>query len=213
MKLSILIPTVGERASRFQTLTERLSPQLSDDIEVLVYWNNFEHPIAEIRQALVEEARGDYSCFVDDDDDIPDYYCDRILDALNSEPDYVGWRMQLWYDGVKTKPTFHSIRYPKWYDDDDGYYRNASHLNPVKRDIALQVPFTGYAGPEDVSWSERVAPLLKTEEYIEEPMYFYHYNSDDSVWRGGKQPMRNYVRPELPKHFRYHPDSKPEFIA
>lgn len=213
-RLSILIPTVGERDERFRQLVADLEPQVrahNGQIEVLVYWNNFEKPIAAIRQALVEGARGEYTCFVDDDDKVPPYYCDRIIKAIQSGPDYVGWRMQLWIDGQKMKPTFHSMRYDRWFDDAHGYYRNTSHLNPIKRSIALQVPFTGHDGPEDVSWARRVAPLVKSEQYIEEPMYFYYYNTQDSIWRGGKMPNRKYSRPALGECFRYHPDCKTEF--
>jgi len=216
MRLSILIATVGERDKRFRRLVGTLAPQVGaypGEIEVLCYWNNFERPIAEIRQALIDEARGDYVCFIDDDDSVPDYYCDRIMNAIRTDPDYVGWRMQVWIDGEKMKPTFHSIRYPKWSDDANGYYRNTSHLNPIKRSISLQTPFVGFKGPEDVSWAKRVAPLVKTEEYIEDCMYFYNFNSSDSIWQGDKVPTQNYTRPQLPEHFRYHPDSKSVFVV
>lgn len=216
MRLSILIATVGERDERFRRLVGELTPQVQaypGEIEVLIFWNNFERPIAEIRQSLVNEALGDYVCFIDDDDSVPPYYCDRIVTATESNPDYVGWRMQLWYDGVKMKPTYHSIRYPEWSDDANGYYRNTSHLNPIKRDIALQVPFIGYDGPEDVSWAKRVAPLVKTEEYIEDAMYFYNFSSADSIWQGEKVPDQNYTRPPLKEPFRYHPDSQTVFTV
>lgn len=215
-RLSILIATVGERNERFLELVDRLAPQVlpyGDQVEVLVHWNNFEHPIAEIRQALVDEAKGEYTCFIDDDDLVPDYYCDRIMAATETRPDYVGWRMQLWYDGVKMKPTYHSIVYGSWWDDADGYYRNISHLNPIRRELALQVPFTGHDGPEDYCWSEAVAPLVHTEKYIEDPMYFYYFDSSDSIWRGEKSAQGGYTRPALHPPFRYHPDSKTEFVA
>ena len=211
MRLSILIATVGERTDRFMDLVATLAPQVQgykDQIEVLIYWNNFELPISQIRQALIEEARGDYVCFIDDDDSVPPYYCDHIMEAIETNPDQVGWRQQLYWDGVKTKPTFHSIKYSGWSEDVNGYYRECSHLNPIRRDIALRVPFTGYDGPEDISWAERVAPLVQTEEYINEPMYYYYFNSADSIWNRGKVPDRNYRRPSLRKPFRYHPDCK-----
>lgn len=214
-RLSILIATVGEREERFKRLVEVLKPQVEsygDKIEVLVFWNNCEKSIAEIRQSLIEEARGVYVAFVDDDDMVPDYYCDRIMNALQTNPDQVGWVQQLYWDGVKTKPTFHSIKYDGWSEDVNAYYRECSHLNPIKREIALKIPFTGYDGPEDLNWAQRVASFVDTEEYIDDVMYLYYYNSADSIWQTGKVPDRNYTRPNLPKHFRYHPDSKSVFI-
>jgi hypothetical protein len=214
--LSILIPTVGERDQRFRKLVATLTPQVqkhNGSVEVVAYWNNFEKPIADIRQALVNEARGDYVCFIDDDDGVPAYYCDRIVEAIGNNPDYIGWRMQLWYDGAKMKPTYHSIMYDSWFEDPYGYYRNISHLNPVRRSIALQVPFDGSVGPEDHNWAQAIYPLIQSEFYIDDPMYFYYFNTEDSIWRGKSMPNKNYRRPTLGKHFRYHPDSKAAFVA
>jgi hypothetical protein len=214
-RLSILIATVGERDKRFRKLVGELTPQVRaypGQIEVLCYWNNGELPIAEIRQALVNEARGEYVCFIDDDDGVPSYYCDRIMQATESYPDQVGWVQQLYWDGVKTKPTFHSIKYDGWSEDVNGYYRECSHLNPIKREIALKIPFTGYDGPEDLNWAQRVASFVDTEEYVDDVMYLYYYNSADSIWQTGKVPDKNYMRPTLPEYFRYHPESKSVFI-
>lgn len=210
-KLSILIATVGERDKRFRRLVNQLKPQvqrLHGQVEVLVYWNNFESSIARIRQKLVDEARGKYICFIDDDDAIPSYYCDRILNALKINPDYVGWKMQCWFNGEKMKPTFHSIEYKSWSDNSAGYYRNISHLNPVKRSIALMAEFDHETGPEDYSWAQRVAPFVNTEYYIEECMYNYFASTADSVWNKKYIPRKEYVRPPLGNYFRYHPDSK-----
>lgn len=213
--LSILIPTVGQREAQFCELIAMLGPQVrahDGGIEALCYWNNGERSLAEIRQALVEEARGLYVSQIDDDDSVPDYYCNRIINAIGSVfPDQVGWHMRAWWDGEPLKPTYHSLRYDRWWDDANGYYRNCSHLNPIKRDIALRVPFTGHDGPEDFCWAREIAPLVKTEEYIEEPMYFYRFTPADSIWRGIPPPNRAYTRPALPKYFRYHPDCASEY--
>jgi hypothetical protein len=123
-------------------LLKVLLPQVEEQkgqVRVLAYWNNFEKPLSVIRQSLVEEATGDYINFIDDDDMVPSYYVDLVTENLGK--DYVGWRMQAYMNDEPLKPTFHSIKYPQWSEDDDGYYRNVSHLNPIKRDIAKQVSF------------------------------------------------------------------------
>lgn len=215
-KLSILIATVGERDERFQRLIGILAPQVQTykgDVEVLVYWNNFEKSMGEIRQALVEEAKGEYVCFIDDDDSVPMYYGEKILKAIEKKPDYIGWKMQLWHNGEKMKPTFHSIKYTKWYDDEHGYYRNISHLNPIRKDVALKVGFENSKVAEDQPWATKIAPLVDTEEYIDDVMYYYYHNSNDSIWRADKVPDSDYIRPFLGQYFRYHPDSKSVFFC
>ena len=201
-KLSILIATIGQRQERFLELLEDLDDQMLDGVEVIAYWNNGELKLGEIRQTLVEAAKGDYICFVDDDDKLPTYYIREILQAIRTKPDYVGWQMQLYTNGEKMKPTFHSLKYNNWSEDDDGYYRDVSHLNPVKRKIAKQVSFiTPKGNAEDVPWARQIRPLLSSEVYINKPMYFYRHSTEDSHWRGEGVSNQNYQRPTITKPY------------
>ena len=212
-KLSILIATIGQREQRLTRLLDILKPQvykLKGAVEVVAYWNNGEFPLWQIRQKLLEEAKGEYVSFIDDDDLVPDYYCDEIIEALKAKPDYVGWRMQVWHNGEKLKPTYHSLIYPRWYDDNKGFYRNISHLNPIKRSLALKASFEVERGvAEDESWVVRVTPLVHTQVYIDKEMYWYQHTSGDSVWRGDVKKYNRYTRPPMRRrYFRWHPSSK-----
>jgi len=211
-KLSILIATIVERAPQFKQLVERtLCPQTKEfenQVEILAYWNNGEQPLANIRQALVEEARGEYICFIDDDDIVPPYYVEKILKAIESKPDYVGWRMQAYLNDRQLKPTFHSLKYDKWDEDGHGFYRNVSHLNPVRKEKAMLETFKPRKGqPEDVQWARAMKKWLRTEEYIEDVMYHYRHNPRDSKWLGGWKTLAEGKRPAVKcAAFRYHPD-------
>lgn len=211
-KWTILIATLGQRAERLQRLLQKLLPQVDDyegQIDVLAYWNNFERPLSEIRQALVEESTGEYINFIDDDDLVADDYCARVMAAIETSPDYVGWQQQLYFNGEKTKPTYHSLRYSEWSDDADGYYRNVSHLNPIRREIAQKVSFLVPQGvPEDFTWAKRVAPLVETEAYVDSVMYHYYPSAEDSKWSGGTE-LKPYTRPDVMNlHFKWHPESR-----
>lgn len=213
-KLSILIATIGRRQHKFHNLLETLLPQTEEhpaEVEVVAYWNNGETNIGNIRQALLHEARGEYVCFIDDDDDVPEYYCDAILAALGA--DYVGFRLDLYNDGTKMPPVFHSIRHKEWRTDYDGYYRGVTHLNPVKRSIALQGDFSVVdGGGEDKEWSAAVTPLVQTENYIDRCMYYYYHESMDTNFGtvdGQAKPSQVYDRPDIDHpNFRFHPASK-----
>jgi hypothetical protein len=213
MKLSILIATVGRREEKFISLLSRLMEKVdmfNGQIEVIAYWNNGELPIGTLRQDLVEQAKGEYICFIDDDDDVPEYYCEQIMEALWENPDYVGFQVKFFNEGVEAKPVYHSIVYDHWYEDENGYYRGVTHLNPIKRSIALQGNFgtSGEAG-EDAQWAQSVKGLVKSQVYLDRVMYFYLHDRSDTNFGGDRSNGGEYVRPTVNyKHFSFHKDSK-----
>jgi hypothetical protein len=76
--------------------------------------------------------------------------------------------------------TYHSLKYTHWYDEINNenpnlrnYYRNPNHLNPVKREYALAVKFPEINVGEDKDYSYKIKQFLKTESYIEKPLYHY----------------------------------------
>lgn len=208
VKLSILIATIGRRNDAFLKLAKELTGQAGfKPIEVIAYWNNGEHSIGEIRQALVEEAKGDYVCFVDDDDWVPDWYCTEILNNLGR--DYVGFEVELFEKDKKQPRVFHSIRYGVWHQDEKGFYRGITHLNPLRRELAWQANFGTKGIGEDENWARSLQPLVRTENYVDKIMYYYRHDADATTFGGAKQPKQDYIRPDF-KHpqFRYHPKSK-----
>lgn len=224
---TILIPTIGRRQVQFQKLLIELLAQAEPrlgEVNVLAYYNNGERPLGQIRQALVEAAESWYVSFVDDDDWVPDYYVQQVRTAIHDYaaqldvaldraqlPDQVGWRMQHYADGVPSKPTYHSLRHRSWWDDEKGYYRDHSHLNPVRRELALaHGDFRRGDPPEDVGWADQMRGHIKTEVYIPDEFIMYHYYSTgDSTWRPGSVQADPALRRPTIEHplFRWHPDS------
>lgn len=157
-----------------------LLPQIEGNSEVEVKERMFERGMTrgQNRQAMVEEAAGEYINFVDDDDLVAADYVSSILPLLDGV-DYIGFQVQLYYGGpergIKDKPTFHSLKYPQWFDTPEGWYRDISHLNPIRRDLALQVKIEG-DGNEDVIFADRMRNLgiVKTEHYVDKVMYHYY---------------------------------------
>lgn len=211
---TILIPTIGRRAPEFQRLIDQLMPQVQSYqglVQVTGLWNNGEWPLGTIRQELVASAVTDYVSFVDDDDELPPYHVDKVMTALvNCQPDYVGWRMQCFVDGVALKPTFHSLEYHGWWDDTRGYYRDVSHLNPIRRELALRADFRRGDPPEDVAWVDQVRPHLAgaTQCYLDDVMYHYRSRPLDSTWYPGSVSRDQGYDPRADVHwpyFRWHP--------
>lgn len=211
-RLSILIATIGRRNESLMKLLAQLMPQTEGkDIEVIAYWNNGEDSIGHIRDDLLKEAQGEYVCFVDDDDRVPDYYCSEILKALGK--DYVGFEVQLFEMELSVERlmprVFHSIRYGVWHQDDNGYYRGITHLNPIRRELAIQGEFGKQGLGEDESWARTMMPLVKTENYIDKIMYYYHHDHDETTFGGTYHGWKEYSRPDYGHtNFKWHSKSK-----
>lgn len=208
---SILIATLARRGEKLLGLLSALQPQMLPGVEVVAYRNHGERPLGDIRQALVEEAAGEYVSFIDDDDRPAELLVPSVLPLLDGV-DYVGWRMQAYIDGQPLKPTFHSLRYREWSEGPTAYFRDVSHLNPVRRELALKADFRRAVPPEDVSWSDQMRPYVETENYTGDDWIAYHYyaSSTDSSWRPGSQDWQASMSqcPDLPDiahpWFRWH---------
>lgn len=178
MKWTIAILTVPQRAGEYNRLLDCLWPQVCDptlDIEIMTC--NMPGTISEKRQWCLDTAQGEYFNFIDDDDLVADDYVETIYPLLDGV-DYIGFQLQLYWDGCPMRPTFHSLRYDRWFEDGMGYYRNVSHLNPIRTEIARKGRFEG-GFAEDRRWAEQVDP--KTEHYIDKVMYHYLYSPDSSL--------------------------------
>lgn len=228
VKWSICIATVPYRAKEFDRLMKVLIPQVDKykgKIEILVFWNNFEYSLGYLRQAMLDEARGEYINHIDDDDIVPDDYC-KIIFPLLDGTDYIGFKVRLIDNGKEMPPVYHSLKYTHWYQDDQGYYRGVTHLNPVRTKLARQSKFpVEFNIGEDEQWANGMAGKCKTEHFLDKVMYIYHHMGDDSVaYRfaddetAAKVHYQNYRRkphdtPLRPifrsKNIRFHPRSTP----
>lgn len=184
-KWAILIASALQRHDQLNSLLAFLETQKRGyDVEVIAIVDDCQMPLDAKRNALISIANSEYVSFIDDDDVVPDDYVSTIYPLLDGV-DYVGFQLQHYWDGRKDKPTYHSLRYSSWSEDGDAYYRNISHLNPIKRDIAKKFRFRGTFG-EDLDWAMRVArsKQVTTEHYIDRVMYYYYYDSNQSLTTG-----------------------------
>jgi hypothetical protein len=215
---TILVATLSSRGDKFQRLLDKLLPQVDRAqglVTVEALWNNGERSLRDVRQDLVEHAQSAYINFVDDDDDVPPYYVEKVLPCLDGWVHYIGWKMQCIMNGYPLNPTYHSLAYGKWYEDRRGYYRDISHLNPVRRDLALKYgdyrTTTGPPGTEDSHWTVQMRSHLECEKYIPDIMYYYHARSDGAAsGRIESIVPGTYERPVITNpYFSYHPASSP----
>ena len=201
--LSILLATVQARAELFAKLHAHLLRQAEGrSVEILVACDNKEISIGKKRQNLLEQAAGDYVCFVDDDDWCSDDYVDRLLTALSDSPDCVGFLITCTTNGKNPVKAIASMRYPVWCENRDGYAhcRSIYHKTPVLRDLALKVGFRDLRYGEDRHFSEGVMKLVRKEVFVPHVLYHYRFRSEPFAAKYGiKGPTPQPRRPG--RHF------------
>jgi glycosyltransferase involved in cell wall biosynthesis len=181
--LSILIPTIPGRNYMFYGLRNSLTRQMKrigawDDVEVLSMRDACVLSSGEKRNYLIDNARGKYVVFVDDDDAVSESYVERILSAIkeNKGVDCVGLRGVVNVgDGVLGEFDF-SLRHKDYIQLPGFFNRPPGHLCPIKRSIASQVKFDSGKKGSDVRWSKELCKrgLIKTEAYIGDDMLYYY---------------------------------------
>jgi len=189
MILSILIPTLKSREFLFNELRKSIQDQIDklagrDQVEILSICDSGEISIGAKRNRLLHLAKGKYIAFVDDDDAVSENYVEKVLRATESDPDVVGMRLTHFVNGKLYGNTIHSLQYENWQNiaGPDGiwkFFRNPNHLNPVRRELAIEICFPDKSVGEDKDYSMNILRLLKNETMIDdEPIYYYMEQKD-----------------------------------
>lgn len=201
MKLSILICTMPVRYPLLARLLRELHTQVQENaasefVEILTD-DSMVLSTGIKRNNLLARAKGEYSCFIDDDDTVYTYYLQEILHALKDSPDAVAMNGIMTWDGRKEQKWFISkdIGYVsiKRFDGSEVYARYHNHLTPKKTEIARLIGFPDLKIGEDYQFATdlHLSGLIKTESIIgtdlntwlhdswnmtcEKPMYHYRF--------------------------------------
>ncbi len=189
VRLSILVCSITERRDDLRNLLASLNAQINAlpvtgrrmvETHVLIDGGAASGglSIGAKRQRLLGRAVGEYVAFIDDDDAVAPDYVSRILAALETMPDCVGFTLRRIVPRWVSRGDgdgglwVHSKRFTEHAEGE----RPINHLNPVRRELALQAGFRDESWGEDSAYAARLAPLLAggSESFIDgPPMYFY----------------------------------------
>jgi glycosyltransferase involved in cell wall biosynthesis len=187
--LSILVPTLPTRTDFHKRLIDMLASSIygycqtmggkEQSIEIITN-DRVGISIGAKRNIMLQESRGDYICFIDDDDRIADNYIELVMAGIATNPDCCSLNGIIMTDGKDPKPFKHSIEYDSMYERDGVYYRPPNHLNTVRASIAKQMVFPDWQRSEDSNYCFQLqaSGLLKVEYKIEPVLYYYDYVSD-----------------------------------
>lgn len=204
VKLSILIPITPERFETVQPLLsllgytiglsnfmnhgtwiKRWANEETYETELVIYNDNKEITLGEKREALYREANGLYSFQIDSDDSIAPDAIEKILAAINENPDVdaISFEERCLINDVEYRSRF-SNEYADWEGEgnvllSDGFHfhRTIFYKCVVKTELAKQVPFKWVRFGEDHEWAKDLKPLIQTEYHIPEQLYHYIHNS------------------------------------
>lgn len=199
---TILVPTLGERRRLFERLLAGLMPQVeraAGQVLVRAWHNNGAPSLPEIRQRMVLAATTPYVSFVDDDDLVSPDFVESILAALDYGPDYVGFLVQCYSNGVPTGIADHDLKHGAWSNPKGGrYLRDISHINPIRTGIARHADFRKAARgrPEDRAWVDQIrkAALLVHQEKVDRIMYHYLYSTSRKQGEGSRWEKPSTIR-------------------
>jgi glycosyltransferase involved in cell wall biosynthesis len=178
--LTIGILHLPKRTNLYNSLISELNKQIKncnaeDKIEIITEIDNGENSVGKKRNNVIDKAKGEYLCFIDDDDMITEIYILKTLKALETKPDVVEL---VGFLPKYNLPFIHNLNCGGHFKKDGIQFRTPNHLNTVKTEIARKVRFPEISHGEDQDYSHRLwnSGLMKTESLIGERMYIYQFN-------------------------------------
>ena len=194
----ILTTSIPHRHESLCLLLAELDRQIRPGVGMILYRDDLEVPYGDKTQALIEASSADYVASIDDDDMVAPNYLSKIMEALSSEPDYVGFMVRWTQNGQPQRPVIHSLRCAGWIDRIDQLDRDITQFNPIRRELALLATWAGGHQAER-RWSDQLRAIgkVKEEVFIDEPLYWYQECIDDTFMTR-REPLG--TMPELPSY-------------
>lgn len=205
MKLSIIIPYYNTKQYTDELL-DKLAPQITDDVEVIliddcspepyktehkwltIYRNKTNKGPAKTRNIGLTKAAGDYIQFIDSDDMVADNFVDRILDATNEGKDLIEYS----WKSLNTN-TFNF----KLNGHNDRLNCPSVVTRTFKRSYIGSTRFNEKKdATEDEDFSRRLGYLYLpvSVSVVTDYLYFYRTETPDSNVKSYKQGLKNTKR-------------------
>jgi len=182
---TILIPTIPGREASLQRLisslrdmTQRICPQLK--VDITLGFDDRKLSIGSKRQAMLQDAKGKYVSFIDDDDRVTPEYVEDAAQCIQGGFDCCRLRGQI-SQWTFTHSTENRLDRPM--ANKTTFLRPPNHLNVMKADIAKAVSFSDSSRGEDLEWTIKLARagFLATEYRPDEQRIHYIYELGDRV--------------------------------
>ena len=181
--LTILIPTLKSRFDKLKEQVQRIEYQRQTyPVQILWLGDNKSISVGEKRNNLLGLAKGQWVCFVDDDDEILDGYVNNILRTIegSSHKKVITFFGKQTDNGIPTQ----SFRYGKQYgrnhkqliDGETWKVMLPDHLCIWKTETARLEEFPKKQLGEDHAWAQKMVRHYDESDQVEIPDYLYHYH-------------------------------------
>jgi len=176
--LSILIPTVPERAGKLASLLADLARQNNGEAEVIYFGDDRKRSIGAKRNGALSLARGKYVAFCDDDDHVSAGYISEITKAAERDVSVISFIQDATWNGQESEVHF-SIKNANEPFSPGGVTRRFPwHVCAWRRELAQQCVFSEKNWGEDADWVEQAAALAKNEIHIPHVLHYYDHGID-----------------------------------
>lgn len=184
VKLSILIPSVPERMGHLQRIVDELYKQSQNKpVEILVMLENRKRTTGAKRNALIEQAQGEYVVFIDDDDRVESNYVDTLCSTIEANPgvDCIVFDALVNYNGQFTKICKYGKEHGHW-EDANFYYRKPNHVMCYARRIASKHKYLDISFGEDDEWGARASTDIVNQVRVPAILYYYDFVHKPLGW-------------------------------
>lgn len=201
----VLIPTIPHRHESLCALLEEFNRQALPGFGVRILRDNLRRRgIASYAkwQDLADSSSADYISYAGDDDWVAPDFVIRVMEALEYRPDYVGFRVRFILSGREMPPVTHSLSCGNWIEV-PVMARDIVHQNPMRRELSTLARWGTWKRPEeDYLWaaSLRATGKVKTEEWIDDEMYWYQASPARGFWVTSTLDPYPEPLPELPSY-------------
>lgn len=158
-------------------LLRQLEAQYTPEVEIIV---NHKDGLTTgyKRNELLVRAKGKYTVFIDDDDEVSSSYIPLILEAAKSDPDVICFNGYMTTNG-RRKQHFKISKDFEWETKNNIHYRFPNHIVPIRAEISRNFAFPDKSFAEDYEWAKLIkdSGRIKTEVRIEKDLYYYKYIS------------------------------------
>jgi len=181
IKLTIGICSVPQRANELAKLLAILTPQLTDEVELIIITDNQQRSLGQKRKDISEMAKGKMLSFIDDDDRISADYVQTIIEAPKSH--IIAFDALVSCDGSIPLLCDFDVNHEHEVNEPH-YLRWPNHICAVSTLVAKAVGWRDIH-KEDFDFALRLknyylAQNLKQTK-INKVLYYYDYDSNNTL--------------------------------
>lgn len=175
--LSVLIASVPRRVPQpFSNIFRKLCEQAdARPVEVIAFADNRKRTLGDKMNDLLKLARGRYTVFVDDDDDVEPSFVGAIVHAIIDHPsvDVINYRIRV------SLPEGDGFVYPALENPNEEFKcekitkRKPLQTSVWRAELSKNAIWPSGQYNVDAAWGEQLWAVAKTQVYIPETLYHY----------------------------------------